>query len=132
MSQIFRKLVPIQIVYDLLDNVCNNEFSEKYYIFNISSYKKLCYNNIDVEFLSIITPYYYASKMFYIERQHTYKSFCTIIRQICKLNQIKIITKTTYYNSSYYNDYHIERINKGEEKREGEEKENKEEEENRK
>jgi hypothetical protein len=109
MSQIFRKHVPIHIVYDLLDKVNNNEFSKEFYIFTISSYKKLCYNKNDIEFLSIISPYYYASKMFYVERQHTYKSFCTIIRQICKLNQIKIMTKTTYYNSSYYMDYYIER-----------------------
>jgi len=44
-----------------------------------------------------------------VERQHTYKTFCTILRQICKINNIKITTKTTYYNSSYYMDYYIER-----------------------
>lgn len=109
MSQIFRKPVPIHIIYDLLDIVYNNEFSSDYYIFTISSYKKLCYNHHDTVFLSQIAPYYYNSKLYYVERQHTYKTFCTILRQICKINNIKITTKTTYYNSSYYMDYYIER-----------------------
>ena len=112
MSQVFRKTVPIDIVYELLEKVCDSTLSDNYYIFTLSSYKKLSYYGDDAEFLLKLAPYYHASKVFYVEREHTYKTFCTVLRQICKINNIGITTKMNYSNSSYYIDYYIERKTK--------------------
>ena len=38
MSQIFKQLVPINILFDFLDDVCDK--TEKYYIFDNNAYKR--------------------------------------------------------------------------------------------
>ena len=108
-SQTFRNDIPIRFVYELLEKVCDNTLSDLYYIFTICSYKKICYHGYDVEFMNRIEPYYYASKIYYIQREQNYKTFCTIIRQICKYNDVKIFSKMNYVNSSYVMEYFIEK-----------------------
>ena len=57
----------------------------------------------------LIFWYYYKSKRFYLEREPDYKSFCNILRQICKSHDIKIESKLNYCNSSYMMEYYISR-----------------------
>ena len=109
MSQIFRNPIPIIYVYDLLEKVCDNSLSDIHYIFSMSSYKKLCYHGYDTEFLQKIIPYYHYSKQYYVQRPQNYKTFSTLIRQICKFNDIVIFSKMNYYNSSYIMEYFIEK-----------------------
>jgi len=89
--QIFKSKPPIELLTQLLDKICENK--EQYYI-NINNYKRMKYYNYHIEFLSSISSYYHWSKQFYLQRELTYKSFMTIIKQICRLYNIDIIIQS--------------------------------------
>ena len=85
-SQIFKKSIPIDILFTLLDKIC--EKTSKYYIIDSNSFRKMNYHEYDTEFYNTLVPYYHKSKLFYVQRKHKYSTFTTIVRQICKYNQI--------------------------------------------
>ena len=105
MSQIFKKKIPVTILYDLLDTYSNN--NEKFYLIDDVLFKKLKFNNVLESFLEKIKPYYFKSKKFYVERQITYVRFTTIIRQIAKLHGLHFSTKILYDRSKYNINYYI-------------------------
>ena len=104
-SQIFKKIVPKEILYNLLKQICiyNNE----YYVINKISYKKALYLDLIDPFLSSLLIYYHISKQHYLKKKQTYTSFITIIRQLCKFHNLKYISKILYSNSDYNIVYHI-------------------------
>lgn len=99
-SQIFRKKVPNEILFDLLEKVCFK--TDKYYLIDVNAFRKLMFHNYHTEFCEQLKDYYNLSKMFYIERKMVYNSFTNIVRQICKLNNI-MFTSLIKYNESKYN-----------------------------
>ena len=101
-SQIFKKSIPIDILFSLLDKIC--EKTAKYYIIDINSFKNE-YHEYDKEFFQSLKEYYHKSKLFYIERKHKYTSFVTVVRQICKYNQIAYISNIKYNESKYNINY---------------------------
>lgn len=105
MSQIFKKKVPVDILYDLLDAYSLN--NEKYYLINDVLFKKIKFDNMLVSFLEKIRPYYFESKKFYVERQMNYVRFTTIIRQIAKLHGLHFSSKILYDRSKYNINYYI-------------------------
>jgi len=104
-SQIFKSDVPQNILFDLLHKICIK--NNKYYILDKISYKKGEYLQILSPFYEIMLQYYYLSKQFYILRKQTYSSFVTIIRQICKKNNINYTSKIIYNKSTYDIVYYI-------------------------
>uniref|UniRef100_A0A6C0AX48 Uncharacterized protein n=1 Tax=viral metagenome TaxID=1070528 RepID=A0A6C0AX48_9ZZZZ len=104
-SQIFKNQISKQVLFDLLDKICIK--NEKCYFLNKTSYKKGEYEKLLEPFYEVILPYYYKSKQFYVTRKHNYSSFITIIRQICKINNIHYTSKITYSRSSYDIIYYI-------------------------
>ena len=104
-SQIFKNLISKEILLDLLDKICIK--NEKYYILNKTSYKKGEYLNILAPFNEILLPYYHISKQYYITRKQNYKSFITIIRQLCRLMNISYTSKIIYNKSTYDIIYYI-------------------------
>ena len=105
MNQIFKKNVPKNVLFDLLEQISLK--TEKYYVVDINSYRKILFHNLNTDFINTITEYYHLSKQFYATRKLTYNSFITIIRHICKSANI-IYTSNMRYNESKYNiDYHI-------------------------
>ena len=104
-KQIFKKIVPVDILYQFLDKIC--ESTPNSYILNINSYKKMLYYDYHVDFLKELVPYYHISKQFYLEREITYNSMTTILRQICKSHQLKIESKMKYVDSNYIIEYTI-------------------------
>lgn len=105
MSQIFKQLVPINILFDFLDSVCDK--TEKYYIFDNNAYKRGLLEEKIGLFCNTIIDYYYNSKKYYVNREMNYIKFCTVIRQICKLNIINYHTKIIYSKSKYHIPYYI-------------------------
>jgi len=99
-SQLFRKIIPKDILFDLLEKVCLK--TDKYYLFDLNAYKKLVFYEYYERFKRAIRPYYNLSKQFYVERKLTYNSFTNILRQICKSNNI-MFTSQIKYNESKYN-----------------------------
>jgi len=105
MNQTFKKQIDKNILFDFLEIVCDK--SDKYYIFNSSSYKRGELNGGNAAFLEQIKPFYHLAKLFYVERKLTYSGICTIIRQICKYHSILFTTKIVYSKSKYNIPYFI-------------------------
>ncbi len=104
-TQIFKKNVPTESLYSLLDEICLK--NDKYYILNNNSYKKGLFNETIANFIEECKPYYHISKQKYLERKLTYNSFTTILRQICKFNKITHTSQIKYDKSTYDIIYYI-------------------------
>jgi hypothetical protein len=105
-KQVFKSIVPKEILFSFLDYICAYK-NDIYYTINISSYKKAVFLNLLDDFLKILEPYYYLSKMFYVTRDMSYTRFLTIIRQVCNINNIKYENNIKYINSKYIIYYNI-------------------------
>lgn len=113
-SQIFCKDIPISLLYNLLDNVCDLEKIEdnsnnniEYYRIDKIIFKKIEFHNLFTDFIANLNDYYYENKKFYIERNINYNNFLTIVRQICKYNNILVNKKIIYYRDTYTIEYYI-------------------------
>lgn len=97
-SQIFCKNVDFELVEPLLKKICDQ--LEGAYILDETAFSRLMYHNYADNFIAVIRPYYYTSKLFYVDRKLTFKSFSTIVRQICKASGKIISSKIKYFHSS--------------------------------
>lgn len=98
-NQIFKQRVPIEILFELLEKICAK--NDKSYVLNSISFRKALFNNYIHEFYEKCRPCYHNSKLHYLDKKLTYNSFITVIRQICKSNNIMFCSKIKYENSSY-------------------------------
>ena len=105
-SQIFKNPVPNDLLKQLFDE--NAVKTETGYIINNCAYKKGIFNSSIPKFLEECRPYYHISKRDYIDRKLSYKSFNTIIRQICNFNKITYTTQIKYDKSVYDIVYEIQ------------------------
>ena len=104
-SQIFKKEVPIGLVFDLLDKICVK--NERYFFLDHAAYKKMLFHKYKDDFLANVREYYHMSKLFYVDRDLTYNSFVNIVRQICKYNKVAYTSKIKYNESEYNINYYI-------------------------
>jgi hypothetical protein len=104
-NQIFKTIVPREILFELLEKICLK--TDKYYLFDNNSYRKMLFNNYNIEFCNTLKPYYHLGKQFYLERKMTYNSFTTIIRQLCKSSTIMYTSQIKYNESKYNIDYFV-------------------------
>jgi len=98
-TQIFKKSIPNELLFNLLDEICLK--NEKHYILNSNSFKKGIYTNSISKFIENCKQYYHISKKKYLERKITYNSFSTILRQICNYNKITYTSQIKYDKSEY-------------------------------
>ena len=104
-SKIFKERVPLTILYNLLDLIALKK--DNYYVVDMNAYKKMIYNEYHMNFCNTLKQYYHKGKHFYLERKMTYNSFTTILRQICKQEEIMFTSKINYNKSKYNIDYTI-------------------------
>jgi hypothetical protein len=104
-SQIFKYKIPNEVLFDFLNNISIK--TDKYYIVNFESFKKGNFNESIQAFYNTIKEYYYLSKRFYLERKNTYTNFTTVLRQICKFNEIPYTSQIKYDKSNYDIIYNI-------------------------
>jgi len=104
-SQIFKSVISIDILYELLDKICFKD--ECNYHLTNAAFNAGVYHNFINEFCSNIISFYHISKRHYVERKMNYNSFITIVRQICKLNNISYTSKIVYNKSNYEFIYYI-------------------------
>jgi hypothetical protein len=104
-TQIFKNQIPTSMLYNLLDKICLK--NEKHYMFNNDSFKKGIYNESIQIFLNECRPFYHISKRKYLEKKLTYKSFTTVLRQICNYNKITYTSQIKYDKSTYDILYYI-------------------------
>jgi hypothetical protein len=105
-SQIFKKNINNDTLFELLYQISIK--TEKYYIVDNISYKKGIFTESIPKFIEECKSYYYLSKRkTYLERNITYNSFITVIRQICNFNNITYTSQIKYDKSKYDIVYHI-------------------------
>jgi hypothetical protein len=104
-NQVFKDVVPRDIIETFIKKLCIVENNK--YVFNRYCFKKGIIENTIGEFFETIKNYYHKSKQYYVERYKTTTSVATVIRQLCKLHNIQVISKLKYYNSTYENVYYI-------------------------
>ena len=105
MSQIFQKKYPKEDFFLFLDTFC--EKKDKQLIFSKVAYKKIQLEKQLEPFLENLKNYYFPSKFHYLEREHKYKHFVTVIRQICKYHHIPFTSNIKYSKSKYEIKYFI-------------------------
>jgi len=99
-NQIFRKQVPKQLLFQLLEKVCLK--TDKYYLVDVNAFRKIVFHDYYKEFRDDLMDYYHVGKQFYLTRPLSYKSFTNIVRQICKSLSV-MFTSQMKYNESNYN-----------------------------
>jgi hypothetical protein len=104
-TQIFKKNLPNEVLFDLLDSICLK--NEKHYTLNVEAFKRGVFKELVQKFINDCVPYYHLSKRKYLERKHTYNSFTTILRQICNFNKITYTSQIIYDKSTYGILYYI-------------------------
>jgi len=77
------------------------------HIYNKYVFKKANYQTKIKEFCECFIKFYYDSKKFYIKRNHTYKTFATVLRQLCKYYNISFESKIKYVKSKHEMEYYI-------------------------
>jgi hypothetical protein len=106
-SQLFKENIRINILYDFLEKICIKDEANKLYIFSKAAFKKAEIYDLITNFKEVIKPYYHTSKQYYIDRNLSFIRFTTVIKQICNLNNIEIISKIVYNKSKYEMEYYI-------------------------
>jgi len=104
-SQLFKKKYPKELLLDLLCKIC--VLNKNFYVLNKISFKKIEFEDLLNPFLDSLKEYYYESKQFYLSRKQNYNSFITIIRQICRHNEINYTSKILYNRSIYEIVYNV-------------------------
>ncbi len=104
-SQIFKKAYPKEKLFEFLDLYA--EKKNRYFYFTKISFKKAAYEKAIVPYCNSLTEYYYSSKHKYLDKTQTYRSFITIIRQICKYHHLPFTSKIKYDKSKYEIVYYI-------------------------
>ena len=104
-NQIFKKNIPTEILFNLLDTICMK--NEKHYTLNINSFKKGIFIGSIPAFIEECKQYYHNSKQKYLEKKLTYNSFTTVLRQICNFNKITYTSQIKYDKSTYDIVYYI-------------------------
>ena len=105
MSQTFKTNIDKSILFVFLEKVC--EKREKYFLFDLTDYKKGDFTDANQELCDEIKPHYHESKRFYVERKPSYSRMCTVLRQICNSNSIMFSTKIVYSKSKFNIPYYI-------------------------
>ena len=105
---IFKKDIPNNILFEFLETYCHIE--NDYFIIDKLIFKQYEYNNLVTKFYDKIKDNYKEAKRYYLDRSISYNNFLTIIRQICKNNNIPYYSKIKYDKNKYYIIYYIKNI----------------------
>ena len=96
---IFKEDISNDILYNFLKLHCIIE--NKYYILDKKIYKKYEYNKQIDLLKNELNEKYKSSKNFYLERENSYNNLLTIIRQLCKNNNINYKSEIKYDKNNY-------------------------------
>ena len=100
----------IKLYVDVFDQFVKDNLVKEnnYYIFNHLIFKKINYDDTLKTFMISLKPFYFKNKHYYLERDPiTFNQFNTILRQVCKRNNIKYDTNIKYNSSKYSIEYFI-------------------------
>ena len=87
MNQIFRKEPPFDLLMTVLNKYCDRD-GEKY-IVDYVTFKRIVFHDYHYKWLFDLRSCYHNSKAFYVTRPFTFTSFINVIRQLCKVFNVK-------------------------------------------
>lgn len=97
---LFRMPIQIQPLLAVLSAVAPRIDSGKWFHFNVTAYRKMIYQQIHLPFIESIRDYYFPAKWRkYGDKELTYSSFTTILRQMCNEVGLAFYTKIVYDHS---------------------------------
>jgi len=103
MSQIIKE--NIDFFKDFITTIGIQEHN--YIVLNESIFKKAEYSDLVKPFFEKLIPHYHKSKQFYLTREITFANFITVVRQICKKQNINYSSTIKYSKSSHFMEYYI-------------------------
>ena len=106
-QQIFKSTFSCEPLFVLFEKYC--EKINKYFIFTKLSFQLMVKNNEIEKLYEYLKPFYYASKIKYLERKQTYTTFMTVVRHICRFHDIGYSSKIKYIKSYYEIIYYIKK-----------------------
>lgn len=105
-SNILKEKIPINILVELLQQYCFIK-TDKYFVLDLDSYKKIVLENKIAPFLEKVAPYYKKNKVNYVTRPMKYVYFLTLVRHICNSNNVQYTSNIYYNRSKHYIKYLI-------------------------
>lgn len=106
MHQIFQHPYNSELLFDFLKSNCSKP--SNYYLLTHEVFKKCLFFHKIQPFIDTLIPYYKNNKaQQYLIKKHNFKTFMTIIRQICKYCNITFLNKIKYSQSQYTIEYYI-------------------------
>ena len=107
-SQIIKSKIPDHVLYSFLKKInMNSNKRDNKIIINNNSFKLAKLKGYLTEFIITIKENYFKSKQHYLTRKLSYSKFITIIRQICKHNDIPYTSDIKYNKSTYEINYYV-------------------------
>ena len=104
-NQLFKEKYPKENLIEFIKKFAFK--TNNYYLISKSYYKKALFLDIIPSFILDVKPYYHTSKCRYVNNVDTYSKFITIIRQLCRINNINYVSKIIYTKSTYDINYYI-------------------------
>jgi hypothetical protein len=105
--QLFTSTPDRDILFSMLEQISYKNRNGDGYIVDVNAYKKMHFLNLHTTFCNELTEFYRESKRHYCALPFTYKSFSTILRQLCNECNIRMETRVLYIQSVYTTEYTI-------------------------
>ena len=102
----YSNMITNDYFFSMLDKICLLK-NEKFYIINNDAFKKMKYLNLYQEFTDSLKPFYKTSKQHYLTRPAKYTGFLTLLRHVCKANELIYSSKIKYDKSQYEIIYYV-------------------------
>jgi hypothetical protein len=99
-------MITNEYFYSILDKICLLK-NDKFYIINNDAFKKMKFLDLYQEFIDNLKPFYKASKQHYLTRPPKYTGFLTLLRHVCKSNELIYSSKIKYDKSQYEIIYYV-------------------------
>jgi hypothetical protein len=103
--QIFKRPITTEGLFNLLDTIGTKK--DNFYIISNDVYKRGLLLGEIAAFFEKCRPHYFLSKQKYLDKKLTYRSFLTVVRQICNYNKTKYTSQIMYDKSQYQIVYYI-------------------------
>ena len=106
-NNLFSYPFPLADLWDFLDSIC--PYHEDYYLLDSNGFRTMVFKNLHVAFLANLKEHYYPCQQFYFKQEFTFRSFTTLLRQLCNYYDIPYKITKQYNHSALVLRYFIEK-----------------------
>ncbi len=99
-------MISTEYFLGILEKICLFK-NEKFFIINNDAFKRMKFLNLYTDFIESLKPHYKASKQYYLTRPPKYTGFLTLLRHVCKANNLIYSSKIKYDKSQYEILYYV-------------------------